>query len=86
MMLKVKRTEIGDGSAVNIGATIMGGVTIEPGTNLWPLSLVLKEMHLTPADYVGSPAEPATVMPGSAIEMGRDLARIEARAAQETNG
>jgi hypothetical protein len=58
MMLKVKLTEIQDGSAVNFGATVMGGAVIEPETTLSPLSLVLKEMHLPTATYEGSPAEP----------------------------
>ncbi|MEA1888343.1 MAG: hypothetical protein U9N50_00995 [Pseudomonadota bacterium] len=58
MRLKVKRTEIRDGSAINFGATVMGGALIEPGTTLLPLSLVLKAMHLPTAIYEGSPAEP----------------------------
>jgi acetyltransferase-like isoleucine patch superfamily enzyme len=59
MMLKVKRTEIHDGSAINFGATIMGGVVIEPENTILPLSLVLKEMHLpTAGTYEGSPVEP----------------------------
>ena len=57
MTLKVKRTEIRGGSTVNFGATVMGGAVIESGTNLLPLSLVLKEIHLTPATYHGSPSE-----------------------------
>ena len=60
MMLKVKRTEIRDGSAINVGATIMSGAVIEPETTILPLSLVLKEMHLPAAGiYEGSPVEPA---------------------------
>ena len=51
MMLKVKRTDIQDGSAVNFGATVMGGAVIEPETTLLPLSLVLKEMHLPTGTY-----------------------------------
>jgi len=58
MMLKVKLTEIQDGSAINFGATVMGGAVIEPETTLLPLSLVLKEMYLPTATYEGSPAEP----------------------------
>jgi hypothetical protein len=58
MVLKVKRTEIQDGSAINFGATVMGGAVIEPETTLLPLSMVLKEMHLSTATYEGSPAEP----------------------------
>jgi len=63
MTLKVKRTEIQDGSAVNFGATVMGGAVLEPGTTLLPLSLVLKEMHLSAAIYEGSPAEPVGEAP-----------------------
>ena len=59
MMLKVKLCEIQDGSAINFGATVMGGAVIEPETNLLPLSLVLKEMRLPTATYEGSPAEEA---------------------------
>jgi len=59
MMLKVKLTDIQDGSAVNFGATVMGGAVIEPETTLAPLSLVLKEMHLPTATYEGSPVEPS---------------------------
>ena len=58
MTLKVKRTEIRDGSAVNFGATVMGGAVIEPETTLLPLSMVLKEMHLPTGIYWGSPTEP----------------------------
>ena len=58
MTLRVKRTEIQNGSSVNVGATVMGGAVLEPGTTLLPLSLVLKEMHLTTATYEGSPAGP----------------------------
>jgi len=60
MMLKVKRTEIRDGCAINLGATIMSGAVIEPETTILPLSLVLKEMYLpTAGTYEGSPVEPA---------------------------
>ena len=59
MTLKVKRTEIQDRSSVGFGATVMGGVVIEPETTLQPLSMVLKEMQLPTATYEGSPAEPA---------------------------
>jgi hypothetical protein len=58
MMLKVKLTEIQDGSTVNFGATVMGGAVIEPETTLLPLSMVLKEMRLPAATYEGSPTEP----------------------------
>ncbi len=60
MMLKVKRTHIQDGCAVNVGATVMGGAVIERDTTLLPLSLVLKEMNLLTATYEGSPAEPVS--------------------------
>jgi hypothetical protein len=58
MILKVKLTDIRDGSVVNFGATVMGGAVIERETTLLPLSLVLKEMHLFTAVYRGSPVEP----------------------------
>ncbi len=60
MMLKVKLTDIQDGSAVNFGVTVMGGAVIEPETTLLPLSMVLKEMHLPTATYEGSPTEPVS--------------------------
>ena len=56
--LRVKRAEIRNNSAVNFGATVMGGAVIEPETTLLPLSMVLKEMHMPTAIYEGSPAEP----------------------------
>jgi len=58
MKLKVKLTEIQDGSTISFGATVMGGAVIEPETTVLPLSMVLKEMHLSTATYEGSPAEP----------------------------
>ncbi len=60
MTLKVKRTDIQDGSAVNFGATVMGGAVIEPETTLLPLSMVLKEMYLPTGTYWGSPTEPVS--------------------------
>jgi non-ribosomal peptide synthetase-like protein len=60
MTLKVKRTHIQDGCAVNFGATVMGGAVIERDTTLLPLSLVLKEMNMPTATYEGSPAEPVS--------------------------
>ena len=57
MMLKVKRTQIEDGCAIGVGATVMGGAVIEGDTTILPLSLILKEMNLSPATYGGSPAE-----------------------------
>ena len=56
-MLKVKRTQIEDGCAIGVGATVMGGAVIERDTTILPLSLILKEMNLSPATYGGSPAE-----------------------------
>jgi hypothetical protein len=58
MTLKVKRTHVEDGCAVNTGATLMGGAVIERDTTLYPLSLVLKEMNLATGVYEGSPAQP----------------------------
>jgi acetyltransferase-like isoleucine patch superfamily enzyme len=58
MLLQVKRSEIRDGSTVNVGATIMGGAVVGPGTTLMASSLVLKGMRLPEASYEGSPAEP----------------------------
>jgi hypothetical protein len=63
MVLKVKRSEIRDGSTISFGATVMGGAIIAPETTLLPLSMVLKEMHLPTATYEGSPAEPAGGIP-----------------------
>jgi non-ribosomal peptide synthetase-like protein len=61
MILKVKRTCIGDGCAISFGATLMGGVIIDDDTEILPLSLVLKEMHLLTDTYEGSPAEAVSV-------------------------
>ena len=58
MILKVRRTRIQDGCAVNFGTTVMSGAVMERGTTLLPLALVLKEMKLLSATYEGSPAEP----------------------------
>ena len=57
MMLKVKRTHIQDGCAVNVGATVMGGAVIQRDTTLLPLSLTLKEMNLLTGTYEGSPVQ-----------------------------
>jgi non-ribosomal peptide synthetase-like protein len=57
MMLKVKRTDIQDGCAVNFGATVMGGAVIQRDTTLLPLSLTLKEMNMSTGTYEGSPAQ-----------------------------
>jgi len=64
-MLKVRKTDIQDGSVVNVGATVMGGAVIEPGTTLLPLSMVLKEMYLPTGTYWGSPTEPVSEGAGS---------------------
>ena len=58
LSLKVKKTDIGSGAVVNVGATIMGGAVIEPKTTILPLSLVLKEMYLPSGTYWGSPTDP----------------------------
>jgi len=60
MTLKVKRTHLEDGCAVNTGATLMGGALIERDTTVYPLSLVLKEMNLVTGTYEGSPAQPVS--------------------------
>ena len=67
LTLKVKKTNIGDGSVVNVGATVMGGAVLEPGTTLLPLSLVLKEMHLPAGVYEGSPSGPVSEMDSQAL-------------------
>jgi non-ribosomal peptide synthetase-like protein len=68
MMLKVKRTRIDDGCTVGLGATVMGGAALGPQTTLLPLSLVGKEMALSPATYEGSPAQVASgTGPGAAM-------------------
>jgi len=59
MRLKVKRTDIHDGSVINFGATVMGGASVGPETTIMPLGLVLKEMQLPSGTYTGSPVEPA---------------------------
>jgi len=58
MVLRVKQARVSDGSAINFGATVMGGASIEEKATLLPLSLVLKEMHLPATEtYEGSPVE-----------------------------
>ena len=57
MLLKVKRFHLGDGAAVNVGATIMGGAEIAAGSTIEPHGLVLKDMRLTAGVYRGSPVE-----------------------------
>jgi non-ribosomal peptide synthetase-like protein len=72
MVLKVKRTDIRSGSSVNFGATVMGGVVIDPETTLQPLSLVLKEARLPTDTYEGSPAQPT----GSGLRIGPESKRL----------
>jgi len=67
LTLKVRETAIGDGSVVNVGATVMGGAVMESSTTLLPLSLVLKEMHLPTGVYEGSPSAPASAMDSQAL-------------------
>jgi carbonic anhydrase/acetyltransferase-like protein (isoleucine patch superfamily) len=57
MVLKTKRTDIGNGSTINFGATVMSGAVLEPNTTVLPLAMVLKEMHLPTGLYQGSPTE-----------------------------
>lgn len=84
MTLKVKRAHIQDGCVVTVGATVMGGATIERDTTLLPLSMVLKEMHLPTGVYEGSPAEPvheASALPTiTARELSKGLSDAPARA------
>ncbi|HKP69608.1 MAG TPA: TraX family protein [Pyrinomonadaceae bacterium] len=68
MALKVKQTTVRDGCTVNAGATLMGGAVIESGSTLLPLSLVLKEVNLSPGAYEGSPAEPVSKSDAIAIQ------------------
>ena len=79
MTLRVKRTEIQNGTSVNFGAMVMGGAVIEPETTLLPLSLVLKEMRLPAATYQGSPAEPrpAASARASSLLLGRSASPDE---------
>jgi len=66
MTLKVKQAHIGDRSTVAFGATVMSGANIDSDTTLQPLSMVLKEVHLQPGTYAGSPADRETdAMPGA---------------------
>jgi len=68
MMLRVKRCHIQDRCSVAFGATVMGGVTVESGSTLSPLSLVLKEMYMVSAIYEGSPADPVEPIAPLALE------------------
>ena len=58
MMLKVRLSQIQDGHAFKFGTMVMGGGVIEPETMLLPLSLFLRQMHLSTAICEGSLAEP----------------------------
>jgi TraX protein len=78
MMLKVKQTDIRDGCAVNVGATLMGGATLEPDTTILPLSLVLKEVKLLSDTYEGSPAQ--AVKSDSTLSVGIDETKRSIRA------
>jgi hypothetical protein len=74
MTLKVKRSRIGDRCSLSQGACVMGGATIESGSTLAPLSLVLKDMQLPAARYEGSPvgwAETEKTRAFGAMEEGR---------------
>ena len=77
MTLTVKEACIGDGAAVNSGATIMGGAVIGPETTLLPNSLVLKEMQIPGGAYWGSPAEPAGQLPNARRSNVRETRTIE---------
>jgi len=77
-MLKVKQTHVRDGCAINAGATVMGGATLEPDTTLLPLSLVLKEVNLLSATYEGSPAQ--VVSGGSSLNVEIDETKRPIRA------
>jgi non-ribosomal peptide synthetase-like protein len=57
MLLKVKRFELGDTAAVNVGATIMGGAVIAAGSTIESHGLVLKDMQLAAGRFRGSPVE-----------------------------
>jgi carbonic anhydrase/acetyltransferase-like protein (isoleucine patch superfamily) len=57
MLLKVKRFELGDTTAVNVGATIMGGAVIAAGSTIESHGLVLKDMQLAAGRFRGSPVE-----------------------------
>ncbi len=76
MTLTVKETRIGDGAAINSGATLMGGAMIDPGTTMLPLSLVLKEMNLPTDIYWGSPVEPAEEDPETTTQDVRHVAKL----------
>lgn len=57
MLLQVKETRIGNGTTIGFGATVMKGAILDRDVTLRPLSMVLKEMHISTAIHEGSPAE-----------------------------
>lgn len=85
MVLKVKRTDIGDGSTVNFGATIMGGADIGKESTLLPLSLVLKEMELPTAQYEGSPSQLAVGHPVPTPKPTTTVAKTEPHTVDNTD-
>ena len=54
-LLSVKQTVIKSKSAINFGATVMGGAVLEPQTTVESLGLVMKGMALTTGVHAGSP-------------------------------
>ena len=56
-VLTVRRTRIGDGSAINHGAMLMGGATLEDRVTVAPASVVLKAMQLAGGRHAGSPTQ-----------------------------
>ena len=54
-LLSVKQTVIKSRSAINFGATVMGGAVLEPETTVEGLGLVMKGMALTTGVHAGSP-------------------------------
>lgn len=54
-LLTVRRTRIESHSAVNMGATVMGGATLAQHTTVGGLGLVMKGMELSPGNHEGSP-------------------------------
>ena len=57
-LLSVRETHIASGSAVNVGATLMGGVSLARGTTVSAQGLVMKGMHLQTGSHGGSPVSP----------------------------
>lgn len=54
-LLTIKATSIKPNTAINFGATVMGGAVIEPHSTVEGLGLVMKSMVLTPGVHAGSP-------------------------------